>query len=267
MEALGSMWAYESESIEELKQKLLEATVELESANKLKMELFDLLEVVYHERDELREELSNVLHKLSTTSSPNIPEDAVPRVFPECLVAVAANTTTKANSSITESNSLSYGTPESFLDAVSSPEFSNINNVVGVDNTECYDPASVLIESLVRGKPLPEKGKLLQAVMESGPLLQTLLVAGPLPSWRNPPPLQPIKVPPFAINKDFDSSASFSWVDVKPHISPSNSDSVLNFAANNNGNPSGSLNYASWQSALGASTLNYQLPPSKRQRV
>jgi hypothetical protein len=37
-------------------------------------------------------------------------------------------------------------------------------------------------------KTLPEKGKLLQAVMQAGPLLQTLLVAGPLPQWRHPPP-------------------------------------------------------------------------------
>ncbi|KAL2630976.1 hypothetical protein R1flu_015662 [Riccia fluitans] len=35
---------------------------------------------------------------------------------------------------------------------------------------------------------LPEKGKLLQAVMQAGPLLQTLMVAGPLPQWRHPPP-------------------------------------------------------------------------------
>eukprot|EP01018_Ginkgo_biloba_P020630 Gb_03710 [translate_table: standard] len=35
---------------------------------------------------------------------------------------------------------------------------------------------------------LPEKGKLLAAVMKAGPLLQTLLLAGPLPQWRHPPP-------------------------------------------------------------------------------
>jgi len=35
---------------------------------------------------------------------------------------------------------------------------------------------------------LPERGKLLQAVVQAGPLLQTLLLAGPLPQWRYPPP-------------------------------------------------------------------------------
>ncbi|KAL4033517.1 hypothetical protein IC575_006612 [Cucumis melo] len=38
-------------------------------------------------------------------------------------------------------------------------------------------------------KPLPQKGKLLQAVIEAGPLLQNLLLAGPLPHWQHPPPL------------------------------------------------------------------------------
>ncbi|KAG5238033.1 protein enabled [Salix suchowensis] len=50
---------------------------------------------------------------------------------------------------------------------------------------------------LVPEKPLPEKGKLLQAVMKAGPLLQTLLLAGPLPQWRHPPPpLESFEIPP-----------------------------------------------------------------------
>lgn len=45
---------------------------------------------------------------------------------------------------------------------------------------------------------LPEKGKLLKAVIEAGPLLQTLLLAGgPLPQWQHPPPLLHfIDIPP-----------------------------------------------------------------------
>ncbi|XP_051143837.1 uncharacterized protein LOC127260178 [Andrographis paniculata] len=45
---------------------------------------------------------------------------------------------------------------------------------------------------------LPEKGKLLEAVIKAGPLLQTLLLAGPLPQWRHPPPpLDTNQIPPF----------------------------------------------------------------------
>lgn len=50
---------------------------------------------------------------------------------------------------------------------------------------------------LLIDRPLPEKGKLLQAVMKAGPLLQTLLLAGPLPQWRHPPPpLDTYQIPP-----------------------------------------------------------------------
>lgn len=51
------------------------------------------------------------------------------------------------------------------------------------------DSASLVIEKLVCGKPLPQNGRLLQSVTEAGPLLHTLLVAPPLPQWKNPPPL------------------------------------------------------------------------------
>ncbi|KAL2536205.1 Uncharacterized protein Fot_17596 [Forsythia ovata] len=50
---------------------------------------------------------------------------------------------------------------------------------------------------IVIDRPLPEKGKLLQAVMKAGPLLQNLLLAGPLPQWRHPPPpLDTYQIPP-----------------------------------------------------------------------
>lgn len=50
---------------------------------------------------------------------------------------------------------------------------------------------------LIDHRPLPEKGKFLQAVMKAGPLLQTLLLAGPLPQWRHPPPpLDAYQIPP-----------------------------------------------------------------------
>ncbi|KAI4385469.1 hypothetical protein MLD38_003491 [Melastoma candidum] len=53
---------------------------------------------------------------------------------------------------------------------------------------------------LVPEKQLPEKGKLLQAVVNAGPLLRTLLLAGPLPQWRNPPPpLEPFNISPLSI--------------------------------------------------------------------
>lgn len=50
---------------------------------------------------------------------------------------------------------------------------------------------------ILTNRALPEKGKLLQAVIKAGPLLQTLLLAGPLPQWRHPPPpLDTYQIPP-----------------------------------------------------------------------
>ncbi|KAL8057699.1 hypothetical protein ABFX02_04G200900 [Erythranthe guttata] len=62
---------------------------------------------------------------------------------------------------------------------------------------------------LIINRPLPEKGKLLQAVMKAGPLLQTLLLAGPLPQWRHPPPpldTYQIPPPPLSLRQDPPSS-------------------------------------------------------------
>ncbi|OAY45826.1 hypothetical protein MANES_07G094900v8 [Manihot esculenta] len=62
-------------------------------------------------------------------------------------------------------------------------------------------PLPEVILKLAADRPLPEKGKLLQAVKEAGPLLQTLLLAGPLPQWQHPPPqLDSIEIPPVTIS-------------------------------------------------------------------
>ncbi|GAB4833747.1 hypothetical protein Ancab_031996 [Ancistrocladus abbreviatus] len=45
---------------------------------------------------------------------------------------------------------------------------------------------------MVKDKPMPQKGRLLEALLEAGPLHQTLLAAGsPLQQRKNPPPLIP----------------------------------------------------------------------------
>lgn len=83
------------------------------------------------------------------------------------------------------------------------------NNICVLSNSSDCDENNVvsppllvqdLMENVVIKKPLPEKGKFLQAVMEAGPLLQTLLLAGPLPQWQHPPPqLNSIDIPPVTI--------------------------------------------------------------------
>uniref|UniRef100_A0A9I9D604 Uncharacterized protein n=1 Tax=Cucumis melo TaxID=3656 RepID=A0A9I9D604_CUCME len=240
MEDLGSLWRFQ-ENVEDLKQKLLQTTFELESLkmeaseesikNKEKVKsLLLLLQAAYEERDEARDQLQKLMNKIMPTTATELP--ALLHFQPESPL----NIPTKANSSITESNSLyetynhhSYGSSpaDSFFDGVSSPDFSTANMAdsskisfvnqpfvseynnapqpplaTGLDTpkTEKTDPFSAVIDNLAKGRALPQKGKLLQAVTEAGPLLQTLLVAGPLPQWRNPPPLQTFKIPPLLVN-------------------------------------------------------------------
>ncbi|CAA6654899.1 unnamed protein product [Spirodela intermedia] len=80
------------------------------------------------------------------------------------------------------------------------------------------DAASETIDHLLPKKALPEKGKLLQAVIEAGPLLQTLLVAGSLPQWRNPPPLRPFQIPPVSVR---GPNQNAELVHPSPRSSPS----------------------------------------------
>ncbi|KAJ4979072.1 hypothetical protein NE237_009852 [Protea cynaroides] len=248
MEGIASVWCYQ-ESINELKHKLLYTTNELESARvdaKAEMrkneeyinQLLQLLNAAYRERDEARDQLQRLLSKTMPNSTTEICS-----IFKNLHSESPALKTKGLNSSYTESDSLSeaynhhsYGSSpvDSFVDAVSSPEMSNMNIGDSSNLGKAYQPiiqesnvpismdifssgnvyasigtissgehkvdhASSVIDNLIKEKPLPLKGRLLQAVMEAGPLLQTLLVAGPLPRWQNPPPLQPFQIPAVTI--------------------------------------------------------------------
>ncbi|MED6114454.1 hypothetical protein PIB30_080336 [Stylosanthes scabra] len=202
---LGSIFNSHHQSADELKQKLRLTRIELESLRRENVELANLLNMAQQERDEARKQLQKMMKAVTMMKIPCIDNNNNNKN----LVTLAAVTNnTKANSSITESNSLSR--VSSPVDAVSSsPEFSNMNVVV---DSGCFfyekpdlDPADALIECLAKGKVLPQQGKLLDAVVAAGPLLRSLIPAGPLPTFRNPPPLLDIKVPPLAV-KGFDSN-------------------------------------------------------------
>ena len=184
--------------------------------------LLNLLNSAYQERDEARNQLQKLLNNLSMPASPNDLTKINAQIQPESFLVLPP---AEVNSSSTESKSLSCGSSsvESFFDTISSLDFTNFNNVVDSNNVDYVNQAliqeyncSVLptmvcsgkpisergdfkLDSLVNGRPLPPKGKLLDAVKEAGPLLETLIVVGPLPTWRNPPTLKPIKIPPFLI--------------------------------------------------------------------
>lgn len=211
----------------ELQSMKMEASEEMMKCKQNIMHLLGLLKIAYQERDEARDQLYRLLDKLASpldSSFNDLLHGPAYSLGPQHdIYPVPA----KANSSVTESDN-SQSPVESFYDVVSSPDSSSLmlanqqsNSFIqeyGVGSLlgQQIDPGTAMIDELAMGKVLPQKGKLLEAVMEAGPLLQTLLVAGPLPQWRDPPPLQPISVPPMVSVKGCDPPSTGQ----RPVLSP-----------------------------------------------
>ncbi|KAG2397683.1 uncharacterized protein HKW66_Vig0140810 [Vigna angularis] len=220
MEDLDSLLIY-PEGEQELRQKLMDARLELETTKHLKTELFNRLKMAYQERDEARCQLAKLRNQFMPSSSNNLQNMFDMQnnfTFPSAI---------RASSGITESdNSLSHGSPQVEFLFDSSTEVTNIHAVNPFDKMSYLnqnpiqdfnfsaphvsmipyikpvcDPAAAVIDRLANERGLPQMGQLLQAVKDAGPLLNTLLLAGQLPTWVNPPPIEKIKVPPIAIKK------------------------------------------------------------------
>ncbi|KAL0436378.1 UNVERIFIED_CONTAM: hypothetical protein Sradi_0345700 [Sesamum radiatum] len=103
---------------------------------------------------------------------------------------------------------LHHSAPHSGVSSLEDDPRRGIDSCNGFSSSDCdesvvsppQEPVPIEEEAdlpIALDRPLPEKGKLLQAVMKAGPLLQTLLLAGPLPQWRHPPPpLESYQIPP-----------------------------------------------------------------------
>ncbi|CAH9108849.1 unnamed protein product [Cuscuta epithymum] len=198
MDEIASFWNYHEmqQDMEELKHVLLETSLELERLRgeaseemrrnkEYTKQLIQLLKITCKERDEAREQLQKLLGGtgMMTPSESNVSSSV--ESFPEAAV-------------------------------VSSPaqlllQYCNSNNYVSGNGETMGE-----MERLLKGKPLPQKGKLLQAVLDAGPLLQTVMVAGPLPRWRNPPQAKPFLIPPVNVKGIETENTTF-----RPQNSPS----------------------------------------------
>lgn len=198
-------WAYfcQAKSVDELKQSLLLTTMELENT-KLKaqeelkirdeqiIQLKSLLTGVIKEKEEAEEKCQRlILEKIlfiqqHHQSGP--PHSGISSIEDEPRRGIDSN------------NGFSNSDCEESI--VSSPVLDPIPIPLPVQIPISLPPAAEEEEDpamlpIFQDRPLPEKGKLLQAVMKAGPLLQTLLLAGPLPQWRHPPPpLDTYQIPP-----------------------------------------------------------------------
>ncbi|OVA19503.1 Protein of unknown function DUF1635 [Macleaya cordata] len=214
-------WAYyyQGKSMEELRQSLLYTTLELETTRLAAQEeirkredqiiqLEDLLSRAITERDEAQEKCQRLLmDKLVLFQQPQ-------------------QTTPLSGISSIEDEQRRGGDSNT---AISSSDCEE-----SIVSSPAVDPFPPPILQVSAEKPLPEKGKLLQAVMKAGPLLQTLLLAGPLPQWQHPPPpLNSFEIPPVII-----PSSPLP----PPHLLHIQDTSTINMTSPNNNNNCGSFN-------------------------
>lgn len=189
-------WAYyyQGKSMDELKQTLMYTTMELEQTRVTVQEelrkrdeqlhnLKELFNKVIRERDEAQEKCQRLfLEKLLFQQQKQQNQD------PLSGISSIEDEQIQKRGIESSNNGISLSDCEESI--VSSPQ-----------QTRTEQPMMMMIDSIAKDKPLPEKGKLLQAVMKAGPLLQTLLLAGPLPQWRHPPPpLESFEIPPVTIH-------------------------------------------------------------------
>jgi hypothetical protein len=179
------------QSVAELKQSLVATTLELEAAKEeLKRKeqsiakLADLVRQVVKERDDARDQLQQL------------------RLLAAAAPAPAPQQQPLVTSSVTDSDCSLVSSPvDPFFDPVTSADrrckvspAATPPQSAAATKQQCQPGANVVgsaadavLDMLASKRPLPQKGRLLSAVMEAGPLLQNLLVAGQLPRWRNPP--------------------------------------------------------------------------------
>ncbi|KAM0856463.1 hypothetical protein ACQ4PT_049077 [Festuca glaucescens] len=197
----SSLWAFQDEvqqpheSVEELKQSLLAATMELEaSKEELRRKeqtiakLADLVRQVAKERDDARDQAQQLALLAKQAAAP---AHATPQ--PPAMVT----------SSVTDSDCSLVSSPvDPFFDPVTSSDRrrcggnGKLSPPPPAKQQQQQFGADAVLDMLAGKRPLPPRGRFLQSVMEAGPLLQNLLVAGPLPRWRNPPPVHALDAVP-----------------------------------------------------------------------
>ncbi|KAM1807040.1 uncharacterized protein LOC126614187 [Malus sylvestris] len=202
---LLSSWAYycQGKSMEELRSSLLYTTVELEQTRVAVQEelrkrddqmshLKDLFQKAIRERDEAQDKCQRLLLEKLLLQQTQQQTQQKQQTAPLSGISSIED---EPRRGIDSNNGFSSSDCEESI--VSSPVIDPIQQTQQLPPAPSMPHPAV---GLLPEKPLPEKGKLLQAVMKAGPLLQTLLLAGPLPQWRHPPPpLESFEIPPVTI--------------------------------------------------------------------
>lgn len=206
----------QGKSMEDLRHSLLCTTVELEQTRLAVQEelkkrddqlvhLKDLLSKVIRERDVAQEKCQRLLYEklllqqqqqqqLQQQQQAAAPLSGISSIEDEPRRGIDSNN--GFSSSDCEESIVS----SPVIDPIPQPPSQNLQKAQAQAQAQGQNSIPEAAIELQAEKPLPEKGKLLQAVMKAGPLLQTLLLAGPLPQWRHPPPpLESFEIPPVTI--------------------------------------------------------------------
>ncbi|KAI3908323.1 hypothetical protein MKX01_027345 [Papaver californicum] len=211
---LSLAYYYQGKNMEELRQSLLYTTLELETTRLAAQEEI-------RKRDEQVIHLEDLLNRAITEK--NEAEEKCQKLLMDKLVLVQQTTPLSGISSIEDEQRRGGGGDSNTVISSSDCEESIVSSPFAVD------PFHSEILKGVSEKPLPEKGKLLQAVMKAGPLLQTLLLAGPIPQWQHPPPpLNFFERPPVICPSS-------------PHFLYHHDSSIVNITSTNNSNSHGSF--------------------------
>lgn len=180
----------------ELEQTKLVAQEELRKRDEQLIHLEDVLTKTLKERDEALEKchhllLNNLL--LQQKQQQNQKQELITPPLSGASSIIEDEQVQPQQPQLNSNKSFSSSDTEESIMSPSVIDPVTMNQQIEVSGDE-------LMATLLPEKPLPEKGKLLQAVIKAGPLLQTLLLAGPLPQWRHPPPpLETSEIPPVTI--------------------------------------------------------------------
>ncbi|XP_021295898.1 uncharacterized protein LOC110425334 [Herrania umbratica] len=207
---LSWAYCYQEEGMEELKHTLLYTTLELETTlisakeeiTRREFELIHLKDVLSRtikERDEVQARCQKLMLEKFMLQQ-QLQQKEQPQQQHQQETASLSGVSSSEDESKPGHPNKNISSSDSNRSIISSPGSDSIPHPVHPPS-QPQSPLPQEALKLAANKPLPEKGKLLQAVKDAGPLLQNLLLAGPLPQWQHPPPqLTSIDIPPVAIS-------------------------------------------------------------------
>ncbi|QCD97850.1 hypothetical protein DEO72_LG6g2563 [Vigna unguiculata] len=178
----------------------MEANANIKKYEETVKHLYKLLKKVCQERDEARDQLQLLIRNLQA-STPVETVSNIAQVDQSCLQNKTKPSLNNTKVSYSSSKVLSDHSCDLSLSNLRSEEkhlstsLMSQTRIVEPDNlTLSNNMETDMVDNPVCGKPLPQKGRLLQSVTKAGPLLHTLLV-DPVPHWKNPPTLCSLTLP------------------------------------------------------------------------